>query len=260
MSSRQKRARRDCVEGGQGKVSISASAFAVAAEAAAEAAAAAAAAAPVAPPLKVVSWNVLAHVHTHWCRAAHQHTGKLESPGQCRRRQRSVLARLKKLAPDVALLQEVDSAFIPIDWLPGTPLPCGETLTGYTVIRNYNRRANVDSGGHVEGTAVLIRDAVLDVDAARCRPARLEATRENGWKTGLVVHARPKGTPASDPPMAFGSVHLRYLRSGTPEPQRALLESALAAISPRCTAVVIAGDFNYELGRLGDCVFDVQMP
>ena len=87
--------------------------------------------------LGVVSWNVLAHVHTHWNAAEHGGAPKsLESDAQRISRHARVVRRLHALRPAVALLQEVDATLMPQDW-QGGPLPCGEHLDGYTPFRSY---------------------------------------------------------------------------------------------------------------------------
>ena len=97
--------------------------------------------------LAVVSWNVLAHVHTHWDSALHCGADKaVETEQQRIARHLTILRRLKALKLDVALLQEVDEHFIPMGWQSGL-LPCGESLDGYVPYRSYNDRSN-------EGTVV----------------------------------------------------------------------------------------------------------
>ena len=141
---------------------------------------------------KVVSWNVLAHIHTHHNAAGHGGATKsLESAEQRLVRHRQVLQTLLELQADVYLLQEVDSYFMPADWQQDRPLPCGETLRGYTPYRSYSERG--------EGTVVMLRDDRFVRDTS-IPTAYLPATAEHGWKTGVVVHARPTG---GGPPSGF---------------------------------------------------------
>ena len=141
---------------------------------------------------KVVSWNVLAHIHTHYNAAGHGGATKsLESAEQRLVRHRQVVQTLLELQADVYLLQEVDSHFMPADWQQDRPLPCGETLRGYTPYRSYSERG--------EGTVVMLRDDRFVRDTS-IPTAYLPATAEHGWKTGVVVHARPTG---GGPPSGF---------------------------------------------------------
>jgi hypothetical protein len=58
------------------------------------------------PPFRVMTWNILASVHTHWNSAAHGGAHKTtESAAQRTRRHLSVVSRLMTELPDVALLQ-----------------------------------------------------------------------------------------------------------------------------------------------------------
>merc|ERR1740124_1984165 len=149
---------------------------------------------------RVVTWNVLGHIHTHWNGAAHLNTKEDSSPvtahdtqdkpaqalneirDESRPRESSPQRRprhteaLTQLQPDVILLQEVDPHFMPSeeDYHAGTPFP----LPGYTPHRSSSVRG--------EGTAVLLRDACWVVDPIT-PPVRFPPTVEHGWKTGTVV-------------------------------------------------------------------------
>jgi endonuclease/exonuclease/phosphatase family metal-dependent hydrolase len=215
---------------------------------------------------KVVCWNVLAHIHTHYNANGHGGAVKTtESAEQRLLRHQRIARTLLDLQADAYLLQEVDSHFMPADWQPDRPLPCGEMLRGYTPYRSYSKRG--------EGTVVMLRDDRFVRDTS-IRTAYLPATAEHGWKTGVVLHAQPVGggphfrwarltaraslrrrlragtictntranarRHATGPRIAFVSVHLRW---GEPAAQSQLLSSALSAVS-RATAVVLAGDFN----------------
>lgn len=58
------------------------------------------------PPFRVMTWNILASVHTHWSSAAHGGALKsTESDAQRTQRHLSVVSRLMNELPDVALLQ-----------------------------------------------------------------------------------------------------------------------------------------------------------
>ena len=106
-------------------------------------------------PFVVVCWNVLAHIHTHHNAAGHGGEAKtLEAQTQRTARHVRIVHALQRLAPDIVLLQEVDTTFIPLDWQPNQgPLPCGERLDGYTPFRSYSDRG--------DGCAVLLRDAAF---------------------------------------------------------------------------------------------------
>jgi endonuclease/exonuclease/phosphatase family metal-dependent hydrolase len=181
--------------------------------------------------LTVVTWNCLAHIHTHWDTELHQGTPKsLESSAQRTVRLRTVVRTLRDLLPDVALLQEVDEHLIPREW-QGGPLPCGESLDGYVPYRSYGDRG--------EGTVVLLRKAVLQCDTS-IPTAYLPKTSEHGWKTGVVVHAKRVAAGPHERPIALASVHLRW---GAPQQQSALLAAAMGARAPN-VPMVLGGDFN----------------
>lgn len=58
------------------------------------------------PPFRVMTWNILASVHTHWSSAAHGGALKsTESDAQRTQRHLLVVSRLMHELPDVALLQ-----------------------------------------------------------------------------------------------------------------------------------------------------------
>jgi len=193
--------------------------------------------------LTVLCWNVLAHIHTH--RDTELHTGEasssgseicLETPAQMRARHVKIVSAIARHAADVAILQEVDSHFMPIDWQGWKgPLPCGEWLEGYTPYRSYSERG--------EGTVVLLRDATVKRDTS-VRTAYLAATEGHGWKTGVVLQAQRVGHPQR--PFVVGTVHLRW---GSPEQAGALLRSALSSRDPR-VPMILGGDFNTPVTNL----------
>jgi len=88
---------------------------------------------------RVLSWNILAHIHTHHNTCGHGGPpGSLETPGQRDARHRQIAHTLMQIQPDIIILQEVDTTFMPLEWQPTDPLPCGERLTGY-VRRTHTR-------------------------------------------------------------------------------------------------------------------------
>jgi len=195
------------------------------------------------------SWNVLAHKHTGWFATKHGGLPKArETVAQRDVRNALVIRRLQELSPDVALLQEVDETLLPPHWEPGTTLPCGVSLEGYTPYRNYR-----EYQGSREGTAVLLKDAVFKGS----KSIRLEPTEAHGWKTGIVVQAVGVGPLADLGRIAFASVHLRGHGSGKSDAQlwldagvrRELLTSTVTAMGDaRCR--VLSGDFNTKAAHL----------
>ena len=173
----------------------------------------------------IVSWNVLAHVHTHWNSAEHGGDEKtLETAEQCQLRHVQIVRRLNALRPEVAFLQEVDATFMPQYWQPTSgPLPCGQRLDGYTPFRSYTPPWG--DRKHAEGTVVLLRDDTWVRDKS-VDTAYVASCKETGWKTGIVVHARRVDEGEGEGTVAFASVHLR---SRAPTEQRELLTRALAA-------------------------------
>jgi endonuclease/exonuclease/phosphatase family metal-dependent hydrolase len=140
---------------------------------------------------------------------------------------------LRRLKPDAALLQEVDSYFMASDWSSSDPLPCGERLPGYTAHASYSDKQ--------EGCVVLLRDEALVHSSVK----RFPATGDQGWKTAVVVHARRAGAPAEAQPIALASVHLAF---GSNEAKKAArLASVVASCLPGA-ACVLAGDFNTWAG------------
>lgn len=108
-------------------------------------------------PFSVLSWNVLAHIHTTYNAVAHQQGDRArESEAQRVARRAASLRRLQQLAPDLALLQEVDAFFAPP---PGEILPgcgCPSTVRASTnrqphaspQLPRRARAAALDQGGH----------------------------------------------------------------------------------------------------------------
>ena len=184
-------------------------------------------------PFVVVCWNVLAHIHTHHNAAGHGGEAKtLEAQAQRTARHVRIVRALQRLAPDIALLQEVDTTFIPLDWQPNQgPLPCGERLDGYTPFRSYSDRG--------DGCAVLLRDAAFVRDR-EIETLYLPASRRFGHKAAVVVHARRTGASAPEPPIAIACVHLKW---GKPAQQQALLRAVTEHMRAGCPAV-LGGDFN----------------
>lgn len=195
-------------------------------------------------PLKVVCWNVLAHMHTHHNSRSH---GGVSCETAAQRQCRHVLIaqELNRLDPDVAFLQEVDPTFMPVNWQPtnGTALPCGvELLPGHTLHRPLHP-------GERDTVAILVRDSIVLVDVEH-PPVFVEC---NG-KTGGVVHLRHRvaahgdgGTKqGSTPTIAVASVHLR---SGEPEEKQRLLRKLVDCFAPGC-ARIIGGDFNTSTQQL----------
>ena len=152
--------------------------------------------------LSVVCWNVLAHIHTHHNWAAHGAPRKtLETPAQRDARHRRVARTLARLAPDVALLQEADESFMPVQWQPEEPLPCGERLDGYTPYRSYSDRG--------DGCVVLLRQQSFRCDEA-VDTVYSPAADFLPPRQGVMVHARRVGAAEAEPPFAIASVHLEW--------------------------------------------------
>jgi mRNA deadenylase 3'-5' endonuclease subunit Ccr4 len=134
----------------------------------------------------VVCWNVLAHVHTRWNAGSHGGADKtVETAAQRDCRHVRITQALNRLSPDIALLQEVDTTYMPMSWQEDGALPCGEWLKGYTPYRSYTR----DKG---DGCVVLLKQAVFSRDA-RVDNVYIPGTMAFGWKAGVVVHARRVG-------------------------------------------------------------------
>jgi endonuclease/exonuclease/phosphatase family metal-dependent hydrolase len=157
------------------------------------------------------------------------------------RRYQQVVRTLQQLAPDVMLLQEVDSYFMPEGWQSADgALPCGATLDGYTAHQSYTPK----STGGSAGTVVLLRDAAWSTDRNH-PPVAVAATEAHGGKTAMVVHARHRD-PATESSVTFASVHLRW---GSPVHARSLLSSVISAVGER-SHVVLGGDFNVKTDAL----------
>jgi len=188
-------------------------------------------------PFRVMTWNVLAHVHTHWNHRDHGGSEKaLETEAQRRTRHRAVVNVVMRELPDVVLLQEVDEFFMPPDWQAGL-LPCGVSLPGYEAFKSY---ALVDSG-HLEGVVILFRKGIWEPDPQR-PPILLERSEKRGWKCGLVV---PACRCLDRLKCCFVSVHLTpYKLPG----KIGLLSDALEAIGSDSEQVILGGDFNTEMG------------
>jgi len=182
---------------------------------------------------RVLSWNILAHIHTHYNHLGHGGAPKeRESEKQRTARYRQIARTITELSPDIALLQEVDSFFMPQDWQAEQgALPCGESLDGYTPYRSYSDRE--------EGTVILLRDATFTRDTS-IDATYIPATKQTGWKTGMVLHAIRRGDVEHR--IAICSVHLKW---GAPEAQLALVTHALEQMQPDCPAI-LGGDFNVE--------------
>lgn len=198
--------------------------------------------------LTVVTWNCLAHIHTHW--DVERHHGKpksLETAAQMLARHHAIVSRLRALQPDCALLQEVDEHFMPRTWQQDAPLPCGQMLEGYVPYRSYSDRG--------EGTVVLLRSATLVRDTS-VPTAYLPPSEAHGWKTGVVVHARRVGAGSDSQPIAFGSVHLRW---GAPQQQATLLAAALGARQHGAVPMVMGGDFNARVPQLASERIDAAL-
>lgn len=204
--------------------------------------------------LKVVSWNVLAHVHTRYNWRSHGGNSceSRETPEQREGRHKLVAHELNRLNPDVVLLQEVDTSFMPASWQPGagTALPCGvELLPGHTLCREASVK-NLDTAT----VAILVRTSSVNLDRAR-PPVFVD----HKGKTGCVVHLRHKTTAhsgggsggssethGSTPGIAVASVHLR---SGEAGQKRQLLDKLVSSFAPGC-ARIVGGDLNTAAGEL----------
>ena len=150
-----------------------------------------------------MSWNVLAHIHTHWDYKFHGGASKeLETGSQRDARHTAIVKAILREYPDVVLLQEVDEYFLPLDWESG-PLPCGLILPGYVPFKSYSPTRN----GIKEGVVVLLRAGVWKADTER-EVVRLERCEERGWKCGIAVHAQ--GCSDSTQRCTFISTHLKW--------------------------------------------------
>lgn len=205
-------------------------------------------------PFRLLSWNILASVHTHHNRTAHQ-SGRadgLETDGQRSARHQRIASRLRAEVADILLLQEVDITFLPSEWTQGV-LPCGIGLPNYLPYRMYLPDKK-------EGTAVLLRTGVFE--RAPLAPVRITG-KQLLKKTGLVVFAQRTGFPNQR--VGVASVHLKF---GVPEQHMHMLRAVLYALAhgqawqpsalrehledqdfamvdpPVAPAAVIAGDFN----------------
>jgi hypothetical protein len=186
-------------------------------------------------PFRIMTWNVLASVHTHHNFRDHGGAeGETETAIQRDARHRRIVRRIQWEGPDVVLLQEADEAFLPRAWRAG-PLPCGEALFGYTTHRSYGA-----TGGTHEGVAVLLRDGVWARDP-RLPKVAVPRSAATGWKNGIMLHAVRCADPTQV--VCFCSVHLRWGADDGPKCGllAATLEQAAAGVP-----VVLGGDFNTE--------------
>jgi hypothetical protein len=194
-------------------------------------------------PFRVMSWNVLASVHTHYVKTIHKGDRCESSEWRCRRHKANI-RRIVKESPDVVLLQEVDAWLIPEGWEGGV-LPCGLPLDGYSVVQSYGPTGS-DSKGPAEGVVILLRKGVweLDPDADEA-VAKFGKTKRRGQKCGLTVHARRSHDHTQK--CAFSTVHLQFDKNASPtttsEGKLGNLRDALKVVH-RDTPVILAGDFN----------------
>eukprot|EP00656_Telonema_subtile_P035528 TRINITY_DN39508_c0_g1_i1.p1 TRINITY_DN39508_c0_g1~~TRINITY_DN39508_c0_g1_i1.p1 ORF type:complete len:284 (-),score=40.91 TRINITY_DN39508_c0_g1_i1:140-991(-) len=184
-------------------------------------------------PFKAMTWNVLAHVHTHWDKALHGGNANESAAQRDFRHNRIVQAILREL-PDVALLQEVDEYFIPGNW-QGGELPCGAHLPGYTFHHAYGPTG--DGSGPLEGAGVLLREGVFEEDPEQ--PAtKLNKVPERGWKSAIVLPVRRCHDYRQQ--VTFVSVHLPWPDN---QPKIKILRDTLVRADPS-HPIVLGGDFN----------------
>jgi len=203
-------------------------------------------------PFRVMTWNILASVHTHWNSDAHGGASRTcETVDQRHNRHIQIVAAIHRLQPDVVLLQEVDTLFLPLAWKHGQRLPCGSYLHGYTVHQSYSP---LKTGVSIpqEGVAILTRNGVWETDPS-LKKTCLEKTRDRGWKCSLVLHARRCHDHSQR--ACFVSVHLQW---GAPSAQANLLRDALKA-ADSTVPIVLGGDFNITAREL-KVVHDAHRP
>ena len=191
-------------------------------------------------PFRVMTWNILASVHTHWNHASHGGSpGSVETEFQRHTRHRAIVCRINNEQADVVLLQEVDSLFLPRDWQGGA-LPCGSVLSSYVPYRSCSLHPQ---SGLYEGVAILLRVGVWTRDT-RVPKVSLAKNARRGWKCGLVLHAVRCHDPEQC--VCFVSVHLKH---GGDAPKLNLISDALKNAHPNIP-VLLGGDFNTTEARL----------
>eukprot|EP00667_Euglena_gracilis_P004575 EG_transcript_4601 len=185
-----------------------------------------------------LQWNVLASNRTSQYHLQHQQPN-VESDEQRLARHQRVIQAIQREQPDVAALQDVDETLFPLDWDPAQPLPCGETLEGYTV-----HRCQADGAG----TAILLRQGVYEVDPSAPTMAQLsvQPSEENAQRSCTVLWLRRKDAPRQR--FAVASAQLKeYSGSGddAEHTQRySVLKAAALNIKPLPGPVLVAGDFG----------------
>jgi endonuclease/exonuclease/phosphatase family metal-dependent hydrolase len=188
-------------------------------------------------PFKVLTWNVLASVHTHWDSDVHNSGSALESDDQRVSRHQAIVKRILLLQPDVVLLQEADDSFIPYNWECGL-LPCGYELTGYRPFISYTTTKSV-----LEGTVILLKEDVWEINESF--PIwKIEKSHKSGWKNGIGLCAQMCHDPSQV--CCFMSVHLRW---GDENAKLGMLNSVLSRLPVNMPAL-LAGDFNTECDHL----------
>eukprot|EP01001_Neometanema_parovale_P008287 NODE_456_length_2452_cov_51.215114_g433_i0.p1 GENE.NODE_456_length_2452_cov_51.215114_g433_i0~~NODE_456_length_2452_cov_51.215114_g433_i0.p1 ORF type:complete len:758 (+),score=70.69 NODE_456_length_2452_cov_51.215114_g433_i0:57-2330(+) len=186
--------------------------------------------------IKVMSWNILAHVFTH--HQKHIHGGTyLESAVQRSGRHKAIAHAIVKAKADVILLQEVDDTFLPSDW-SGGPLPCGVDLRGYTAFRCYSGNSYIQ-----EGVCILLREG-WERDPSR-PVTRIKANEATGGKNGVTLLARHRDYPAIR--CWLSSVHLKWGPNDAPTRQYLLDQALCPTVINSVDPAVLAGDFNTTL-------------
>jgi endonuclease/exonuclease/phosphatase family metal-dependent hydrolase len=190
-----------------------------------------------APPLRVVTWNILAQSFVQPKRYPKTPPEILEAQTRIPK----VLARLKEINADVYCLQEVE---------PEMAVKIQGTLGGADVfLMHYAQRH-----GHADGCAILVRRAVAEV--SHLSVMRYAAGRGKSDRLAVLGALRLAGDHKR---LGIASTHLDWQRNQTtPEQHLGRLQlmelfAGYQALVPGCDARLIAGDFN-ETSQ--SCVLD----
>ena len=226
--------------------------------------------------LDVMSWNVLAAVHTHHnkgppkCTQGHQgHLEELHENGaQTRARYTMASTAIMQSDADVVLLQEVDVFFMQkthnplIDAVRDAYSIAVHTIGG---LSPSGSRSQSTTGMHA-GTAVLVRKNDETLKILPGSAFRVVAPRSNNDRYGgisksacgvLVLREAPTGpSDAAVRPVAVVSLHAAGY---TPNKAKAMFKDIThqllhtlhrLRLTGRTTSVVIGGDFNATLDAM----------
>eukprot|EP00756_Hemistasia_phaeocysticola_P025983 Hpha_TRINITY_DN16035_c4_g1::TRINITY_DN16035_c4_g1_i1::g.120390::m.120390 len=186
--------------------------------------------------LRIVTWNILAHRHTHYDWREHGgKEGEVESEAQTKERHRRISAAIAGLNPDVLLLQEVDTSLVPLE--EATPSEGVRRAVRAEILPGYDWYLSLSNRG--EGTAIVLREGVFEEVSHKGVPH----DPGHGWKTAASVRAKLK---CSGDGVEFSSVHLPW--GGDKEEMKRTLISKTLDLHPRSDARprfrVFGGDFN----------------